>query len=115
MFETNGGSVIEMNTHYTDSYVSAPVSPVKDGYSFIGWYYDEDLTSPVTWPITLDQDYTLYAKWEAVVNQNVRLTFETNGGSLPYGGYPVQVGVNHPVNMIEESEKRRLFIFWLVL
>ena len=87
----------------------------KTGATFIGWYYDEDLTSPVTWPITLDQDYTLYAKWEAVVNQNVRLTFETNGGSLPYGGYLVQVGVNHPVNMIEESEKEGYLFSGLVL
>ena len=36
-------------------------SPVKDGYTFLGWYLDEELTQPA---VTFEaKDTTLYAKW----------------------------------------------------
>ena len=41
-----------------------PTSPIKSDNEFLGWYYDEELTTPVTWPITIDEDINLYAKWK---------------------------------------------------
>ena len=35
-----------------------------EGYNFAGWYYDEELTEPVSWPVVADRDYTFYAKWD---------------------------------------------------
>ena len=42
-FETNGGSYIEPLRAMYDDTVSVP-DPVKEGYSFVGWYTSRDHT-----------------------------------------------------------------------
>ena len=39
--------------------------PNREGYKFVGWYADEDLTKPID-EITLTQSTTIYAKWEKI-------------------------------------------------
>jgi len=41
-----------------------PSSPTKEDNEFLGWFYDEELTNSVTWPLTLTGDTNLYAKWK---------------------------------------------------
>ena len=84
----------------------------KQGATFIGWYYDEDLTSPVTWPITLDQDYTLYAKWEAVVVVNQTITFDSMGGSSLL---IITSQQGSSVEKPNDPTKNRGYLYWLVL
>ena len=65
-FDTNGGSDIntltewEYSTIDLDEYV-----PEKEGYKFVGWYADEDLTKEID-EVYLTQDTTVYAKWEKI-------------------------------------------------
>ena len=65
-FDTNGGSDIntvtewEYSTIDLDDYV-----PEKEGYKFVGWYADEDLTKEID-EVYLTQDTTVYAKWEKI-------------------------------------------------
>lgn len=65
-FDTNGGSDIntvtewEYSTIDLDEYV-----PEKEGYKFVGWYADEDLTKKID-EVYLTQDTTVYAKWEKI-------------------------------------------------
>lgn len=65
-FDTNGGSKIntvtewEYSTIDLDEYV-----PEKEGYKFVGWYADEDLTKKID-EVYLTQDTTVYAKWEKI-------------------------------------------------
>ena len=65
-FDTNGGSKIntvtewEYSTIDLDEYV-----PEKEGYKFVGWYADEDLTKEID-EVYLTQDTTVYAKWEKI-------------------------------------------------
>ena len=65
-FDTNGGSDIntltewEYSTIDLDDYV-----PEKEGYKFVGWYADEDLTKEID-EVYLTQDITVYAKWEKI-------------------------------------------------
>lgn len=51
---------------------------IRTGYTFDGWYMDEEFTEKVEDPITLTENITVYAKWE----QNIIYTvyFEENGG-----------------------------------
>jgi len=55
-------------------------NPTKDGYTFIGWYQQEDLTGDLVAEIATNSygDNNLYAKWE--INQYT-INFESNGGS----------------------------------
>ena len=51
----------------------------KEGYKFVGWYTDADLTQEIkSIPADIKEDITLYAKWE---KQVYKISFETNGGN----------------------------------
>ena len=47
--------------HWADTIL--PI-PEKEGYTFIGWYQDAELTIPVTSDIILTSTRQFYAKWE---------------------------------------------------
>ena len=64
------GTVIDLN-----SYV-----PQKAGYVFEGWYSDRKYSAKIT-SVTLNDNTTVYAKWEKAAPDEYTLTFETNGGS----------------------------------
>ncbi len=59
-FDTDGGSVIARQYVEEGGKVQKPVDPVKDGYDFLGWYFNDekyDFNSVVT------QNIVLRAKW----------------------------------------------------
>ena len=45
------------------SKVSKPEDPVRDGYTFAGWYADEALTEAYDFGSAVNEDTVLYAKW----------------------------------------------------
>lgn len=71
-FNSNGGSTVVALTHDYGIQINEPTEPTKDGYHFVSWCLDSELTQTVTWPIELTQNITLYAKWNEAV---------------PYGSY----------------------------
>lgn len=63
-FDTDGGSYVQSVKAYHSETVSIPEQPVKEGYTFGGWYTDRDCTNE--WDIhsdTVTQSMTLYARW----------------------------------------------------
>lgn len=62
-FETEGGSTVSAMTCEQGDKLTSPANPVKDGYSFDGWYADADYSLPVSFPYQPQTDVTLYAKW----------------------------------------------------
>ncbi|MDE2517804.1 MAG: InlB B-repeat-containing protein [Methanocorpusculum sp.] len=64
LFETSGGSFISPATglSYGDK-ITAPANPVKDGYTFAGWYKDSACTQGWSFSDGINGDMTLYAKW----------------------------------------------------
>ena len=65
-YNTNGGSTLAASVVAERSVMTQPQQPTKPGYSFAGWYYDADLTQPVTWGGFMPaKNFTLYAKWSA--------------------------------------------------
>ena len=63
-FKTNGGSEVEKQTINEGEVVHEPEKPTKEGFSFDGWYTDEDLTEKFDFVTVINSDITLYAAWE---------------------------------------------------
>ena len=58
-----------------------PADIEKEGYLFVEYYSDAELTTLVNWPMSFnlgDSDATIYAR---LVDVNGRIVFETNGGT----------------------------------
>ncbi|WP_167549591.1 discoidin domain-containing protein [Paenibacillus borealis] len=65
-YDTNGGSAIAPQfVSASGGRVMFQYTPVKECYSFEGWYYDIALTQAYTGSDLITRDLTLYAKWVA--------------------------------------------------
>ncbi len=63
--QASAGTSIESQTVKSGKKIAAPAEPVRDGYSFIGWFRDAGLTE--AFDIAADKvegDMTLYAGWD---------------------------------------------------
>ena len=59
-FDSNGGTPVSDTE--TNQLTEAPATS-KDGQIFCGWYQDSDLKVPVSYPLNVKENITLYAKW----------------------------------------------------
>ncbi|GCF95697.1 hypothetical protein NRIC_35880 [Enterococcus florum] len=64
-FETAGGSRITDQTIEKGEKLSRPADPVKDGFTFQGWYKDAAHTEAWDFSQPVMSDLILYGKWEA--------------------------------------------------
>jgi uncharacterized repeat protein (TIGR02543 family) len=81
-FETNDGTLINPITLNSGALMTLPTPPTKEGYLFIGWFLDSNLTVSVSLDTPVNQNQTWYAKWEETSVVTYLITFETLGGSL---------------------------------
>lgn len=77
-FNSNGGSQIAAHTDEFGARVSESSDPIREGYTFDGWYTDQDLTNIYIFTTMPVQNITLYAKWNPIT---YTIIFETNDGS----------------------------------
>ncbi len=82
-FNTNGGSDIEAITEKEGSVIDiSKLVPEKSGFTFTGWFTDNELTDKAGDSMILTGDITLYAGWSDMpVINSFTVTFNTNGGS----------------------------------
>ncbi len=81
-FESNGGSAVDNFVINYDQLITMPDVPVKQGFTFDGWYKDAEFTQ--SWAFGTDKvvsDMTLYAKWIEEVTPQFSVSFDTDGGS----------------------------------
>ncbi|MDR1738627.1 MAG: InlB B-repeat-containing protein [Candidatus Symbiothrix sp.] len=66
-FDARGGSAVDtLFSVESGATITAPESPLKDGFTFEGWYVDSLYTAEWDFAAsTVVSDTTLYAKWEA--------------------------------------------------
>lgn len=76
-FETNGGKAIESKNVEKGKTVTKPADPIKEGYKFLGWYVDEELTTEFDFTSTVEDNITLWAKWLSAIT----VKFEKNDGT----------------------------------
>jgi uncharacterized repeat protein (TIGR02543 family) len=62
-FETFEGSEIAPIVGSVGSIIYRPINPIKDDYTFMNWYVDEDLSTIFVFSLMPSEDTTLYAKW----------------------------------------------------
>lgn len=54
----------EVISHISGELVTMPVEPTRDGYTFLGWYIDENGQNSFNENESISQNITIYAKWE---------------------------------------------------
>lgn len=78
-FISNGGSLVDPITKDFNSKVVKPDNPIKEGYSFSGWFSDFELKEVYDFSVMPAINISLYAKWSI---NSYTINFESNGGSL---------------------------------
>lgn len=68
-FDSNGGSYVPMIVTGKGAAITAPAAPIKQGYTFAGWYSDSTLRQSYAIPAVMPafsgtKGMMLYAKWE---------------------------------------------------
>jgi uncharacterized repeat protein (TIGR02543 family) len=100
-FVSNGGSAVLPQPVDYGTTVTAPTAPIREGYSFVGWFADAALTT--AWDFATDvmpaSGITLYAKWSI---NSYDVTFVSNGGSA----VPTQ-SVVYDTHVTEPSDPTR--------
>lgn len=65
-FVDDTGNIYKLVEVAEGSCVSKPQDPVREGYTFDGWFMDEDGTQAYDFATPVDADLTLYAHWTKV-------------------------------------------------
>lgn len=68
-FDSNQGTAVESQLVIVGDKVVKPVDPSKEGYTFSGWFTDEDCTNAYDFDTVVDgtePEFTLYAGWKIV-------------------------------------------------
>ena len=63
-YESNGGTEYDSERYTRNTEVRLEKVPVREGYTFTGWYADKDLTEKIS-TIKMTSNKTVYAGWEA--------------------------------------------------
>ncbi|TCJ03807.1 InlB B-repeat-containing protein [Cytobacillus praedii] len=77
-FEVDGGSPVANQSVENEGKVVKPEDPMKQGYTFAGWYTDKTYSTPFNFSTQITDNTKIYAKWNA--NQYT-ISFNSNGGS----------------------------------
>lgn len=88
-FDTQGGTEVPSQKLRYGKLVAEPEDPVKAGYVFDSWYYENEPDS--TWEFALDNvggDITLVARWKPA---EITVKFDADGGEMPDGIETMQV------------------------
>lgn len=77
----DGSNVLDTIDVNKDAELKMPQAIAKEGYDFVGWYVDAELTTEYT-PDVVSGNLTLYAKYVA---RNLRISLDLDGGELEEG------------------------------
>ncbi len=88
-FDSQGGSAVDQITGGSGAAITWPADPVREGYTFGGWYTNKECTGSAYTPVSVmptftgnDKGVTLYAKWTpAEVNYTVEYYMQELNGT----------------------------------
>lgn len=102
-YESNGGTSYKDESYSSGTTVTLDKAPVRESYTFTGWYADKALTDKIT-NVKMTGNKTVYAGWEATGVPNML------NGDDHYAyvvGYPD--GKVHPEGNISRAETATIF------
>lgn len=102
-YESNGGTAYQDERYSSGTKVTLDKVPIRESYTFTGWYTDEELTNKIT-SVTMTSDKTVYAGWVATGVPDML------NGDDHYAyviGYPD--GNVHPQGNISRAETATIF------
>ena len=77
-FVSQGGTPLSPLTVEDGSSISRPTDPTYPYKTFKGWFDAPSGGNAITWPVTLNQNTTVYAQWDSIPTT---ITFDSQGGS----------------------------------
>ena len=78
-FNSNGGSIVAPIKTGLKKQIDAPVVPTREGYTFVGWYLDDE---KFDFDLKVEENITLTAHWEEEKSIVYTLSFDSLGGSV---------------------------------
>ncbi len=75
-FDSKDGSLVLSVTQDFDTMVTEPEAPNRSGYTFAGWYHDDNFNERYVFDRMPGEDLTVYALWQNTI------VFESNDGSF---------------------------------
>lgn len=100
-FDSNQGTAVDSQVVTVGDKVVKPADPAKEGYTFSGWFTDEDCTNAYDFDADVDgtqPEFTLYAGWKAVP-ATVEPGAGDNGNNGNNGGNGDSSSANANVNV----------------
>jgi uncharacterized repeat protein (TIGR02543 family) len=70
---------------YEGAILERPPNPIRDGYTFLGWFNGPRVGAMYTWPHAVMGNVAMYARWSegsAPATPQYTVTFDSQGGSL---------------------------------
>ena len=102
-YVSNGGTGYQDETFSKGTKVTLDKAPIRESYTFTGWYTDEELTNKIT-SVTMTSDQTVYAGWVAT---GVPDMLNGDDHDAYVIGYPD--GNVHPQGNISRAETATIF------
>ena len=104
-FDTDEKATVESVTVEYGESVSAPEAPEAAGYRFLGWCADASCTTPATFPLTVTENVTIYAKWNVKLDVTGYLETLLSGYAVsPYSYLPETMTPSYADNLVDADD-----------
>ena len=105
-FVTNSDTLIEEQYVEKGDRIIEPIKPIKDGYTFDGWYIGDEKWSFVGYSVI--KNITLEAKWQL---NTYNITYDLNGGTLSESN-PTTYTVEDEFTLNKPEKENYTFVGW---
>lgn len=114
-FNSNGGSEVQSIEYTAGKEISLPNNPTRDGYTFAGWFFDQNQFSEpileVSWiNREIKEDITVYAKWDI---KRFAIIYQLNGGVNDQAN-PVSFTIEDTLSFTNPTKEGSVFAGWYV-